>query len=341
MKINREIFLNDLQMVKPGLSPREFIEQSSCFVFQDNMVMTFNDEISCRKKVDLDITGAIQAQSLLAILERMDDPDLMVEENDKGEVEFRGKRKAFGVTKDAEVFLPVDKVEKPQKWRNLPAGFLEAIGKVQHCASTDESKFLLTCIHLHPDYIEACDNKQLMRWTLKTEMDEPVLIRSSSLNPAVELGMDKIALTTSWVHFKNQAGLIYSCRRYTEDYHDFNKFIAFKGHPMVIPRGLADASERAAVFATDKAGDPFVKVTIKDRKIRIVGEGLTGWFREIKKVAYDGPPMEFVIAPELLKYISEKHKDAEVAKGKLKAVGECWVYCTVLGEPGEEDAKEE
>jgi DNA polymerase III sliding clamp (beta) subunit (PCNA family) len=337
MKINREAFLNDLEMVKAGLSPREFIEQSSCLVFQDKMVMTFNDEIACRKPINIDITGAIQAASLLAILEKMDDPELTVGENDEGELEFKGKRKRFGVTKDAEIFLPVDKVEMPEKWRELPKEFTEAVGLVQHCVSTDESRFLLTCIHLHPDYIEACDNLQVMRCQIKTGLKDSVLVRGTSLGHIVSLGMDKIALTKAWIHFRNQQGLVFSCRRYAEDYPGLDKIISFKGHSIGIPRGLADASDRAAIFAVDKAGDALVTVTIKDRMIRIVGEGLSGWFKEVKKVNYEGPPMEFLIAPELLKHISEKYTDAQITEDKLKVLGGSWEYVTVLGKPKAED----
>ena len=61
MKINREELLNQLESVLPGLSTREIIEQSSCFVFMNKEVITYNDEISCSHKSRLDIEGAIVA----------------------------------------------------------------------------------------------------------------------------------------------------------------------------------------------------------------------------------------------------------------------------------------
>jgi len=341
MKINREQFLTDLEMVKAGLSPREFIEQSSCFVFQDGMVMTFNDEVACRKKVELNITGAVQATSLLSILGKLDDPELMVQENEKGELEFKGKRKRFGVVKDAEIFLPIDRVEMPEKWRDLPKEFIEAIALVHHCASTDESRFLLTCIHIHPEYIEACDNLQVMRVKIRTGLKSPVLVRSSSIRHIVSLGMDKAAMTKSWIHFKNQAGLIYSCRRYAEDYPTLDAVMGVEGHAIVIPKGTVEASDRAAVFAADKSGDPLVSVSLSNGVIRILGEGLSGWYREVKKVSYTGPSMEFMIAPELLKHISEKYQEALIGESKLKVVGGSWEYVTVLGKPKADSAAQE
>lgn len=337
MKINREQLLNDLETVKAGLSPREFIEQSSCFVFQDGHVMTFNDEVACRKATELDITGAVQATNFLAILEKMEEPELMVRENANGELEFKGKNKGFGITKDAEIFLPIDKVETPKKWTTLPKEFTEAVGLVQHCVSGDESKFLLTCIHLTPDHIEACDNLQIMRCTVKTGITKPVLVRGSSLAHITSLGMDQMSVTKSWIHFKNHDGLILSCRTYSENYPDLEKLMKVKGNDIVIPKGLKEACERAAVFATDKSGDPQVHVKIAEGRVRLTGKGLTGWFKEVKKVTYEGPSISFVIAPDLLKYISETYSDAKISDSKLRAAGGHWEYVTVLGQIKEDE----
>jgi DNA polymerase III sliding clamp (beta) subunit (PCNA family) len=338
MNCQREQFLNDLEMVRAGLSPREFIEQSSCFVFQDGEVMTFNDEVACRKEVGVKIKGAVQAAALLDILSKLDDEELTIEQNGDGELEFRGKRKSFGVTMEKEIFLPIDKVERPGKWRPLPKEFTEAIGLVQHCVSTDESKFLLTCVHLKPDCIEACDDFQAMRCLVDTGVDEPTLIRGKSINEITSLAMDKVSVTKSWIHFHNQTGLIYSCRRYNEDYYDLNPILKNNGHPIVIPKGLAKASERASVFAVDPSGISQVTVRVKSGKVMVQGEGATGWYRELSKVVYDGPPLEFVISPVLLKQISENYSDATISDTKLSvSSGKHWKYCTVLSPPKSKD----
>jgi len=341
MKINREEFLNVLELVKAGLSPREFLEQSSCFAFQDGMVMTFNDEVACRMKVGIKVTGAVQAASLLAILGKLTDPELLVEENEKGELEFRGKKKRFGVTKDAEIFLPIDRVETPKHWHPLVKEFTEAVSRVQHCVSTDESRFLLTCIHIHPEHVEACDNMQIMRVKVKTGIKSSVLVRGTSLRHIVSLGMDEVAMTKCWIHFKSQSGLIFSCRRYTEDYPALDKVIEVDGHDIVIPKGLMEATDRAAIFAADKSGDPLVSVSLTTGVIRVRGEGLSGWYKESKKVNYKGPALDFCIAPDLLKYISENYDDAVIGETKLKVVGGHWEYITVLGKPQEEEEEPE
>lgn len=339
MKINREDLVSSLEMVRAGLSPREFIEQSSCFVFSDGMVMTFNDEIACRKAVPISCTGAIQAGPLIEILGKIDDPDLKVRDTEEGKLEFLAKNKRFSLVKDAEIFLPIDKVEVPEKWHPLPKDFAEAIRLVQHCVSADESRFLLTCIHLHPEYVEACDNLQIMRCKINTGLKKPTLVRGSSLKHITSLGMDEICLTKSWVHFKNPAGLIFSCRRYAEDYPDLSQFLEVSGHDIVIPKGLKEAAERAAIFAEDKSGDPQVIINLTTGRLDVIGDGISGKYQEKKKVVYEGDPLKFAIAPDLLVHISEEYTNAEISEGRMKATGGHWEYVTVLGKPKTNDAE--
>ena len=337
MKINREDLINSLEMVRAGLSAREFIEQSSCFAFSDGMVMTFNDEIACRKEVPISITGAVQAAPLIEILNKIDDPELKVDESEEGKLRFLAKNKRFWLVKDAEIFLPIDKVEVPEKWKSLPKDFTEAVGLVHHCVSSDESRFLLTCIHIHPEYVEACDNLQIMRCQIKTGLKKPTLVRGSSLKYITSLGMDQISLTKSWVHFKNPAGLIFSCRRYVEDYPDLSQFMKFEGQDVVIPKGLTEAAERAAIFAEDKSGDPQVFIDLSPGRLVITGIGISGKYEERKKVAYEGTPLKFAIAPDLLKHISEKYTNAEINEGRLKVKAGHWEYLTVLGKPKDKE----
>ena len=50
MLIDRAKLLAALELVSPGLSPREILEQSSCVVFRGGRIATFNDEVACSVK---------------------------------------------------------------------------------------------------------------------------------------------------------------------------------------------------------------------------------------------------------------------------------------------------
>src|ERR1044072_4106839 len=56
MKVNKEQFQNDLEMVKAGLSPREFIEQSSC-LSADTVIHTLGGNFTIRQLMSMGRTA--------------------------------------------------------------------------------------------------------------------------------------------------------------------------------------------------------------------------------------------------------------------------------------------
>src|SRR5690242_11333801 len=81
MRVERQKFLEDLQLLDAGLSPKETVDQSSHFVFKDGDVMTFNGEIACRKKSMLngEVEGAVSALQLKRMLEKMSEEEIEVD----------------------------------------------------------------------------------------------------------------------------------------------------------------------------------------------------------------------------------------------------------------------
>lgn len=368
MKINRQDFLNDLRMVQAGLSTKELLEQSSSFVFKDKTVFTFNDEIACRKPTVLDFEGAVRADKLLKILDKLPEDDKILEvfENDKGQLEFRGRNKRFAFAREEELLLPIEKIleEVPKAWGRLPSNFAEIIDRVKGCVSTDEANhFALTCIHFHPDYIEACDTRQVLRWKTSLKNKTAMLIRGSAIGHIVGLGVSEISATASWIHFRHANGLIFSARKFIEDYPSLDDALIVKGSPVKLPKAVIKSTELAAIFAIDvvQGIEPVVTVTLKPGKIYIKGEGgLIGQgneadvYEEAKQCSYNGPELRFVMTPKLLQHITDTYNDAQVTESKLKASGGSkdklgmWDYVTVLGkikpaEPieSEEAAEEE
>ncbi len=342
MRVNRVQLLQALQTVQPGLSSREIVEQSNCFVFQNGEVLTYNDEIACRMATPLhaDLTGAVQAAPLLTILGRMQEEELEIHLSE-GEFLVVGKKRRAGIRMESEITLPISTAEKPaEEWIPLHEHFIDAIKIVQECAGRDDSKFALTCIHLHPKWIEACDNFQMSRYKLLTGVREKCLIRKDSIKHIVSLEMVEFNETQTWIHFRNHSGLVLSCRRYLEDFPDLKPLIAFTGSPAHLPRGLSEAAENAAVFSSENADDNQVRVDLKDRKLRIKGVGNSGWYAEYKQLKYDGPDIVFYIAPKLLIELTRKHHECEISSERLKVNGGRWVYVTCLGAPPEEPAEQ-
>lgn len=340
--IKRESLLEQLESVSAGIADREVLEQSSCFVFQDGEVFTFNDQIACRVKCDVGIkTAAVRARPLLSLLSKMTEEELEIEESN-GVMRFMGKRKEVSLVAEQKVLLPVGVVEKPGKWLPLAESFIEAIELARPCAGSDDSQFRMTCVHLTPDFIEACDNVQMMRVKVETPVkSKSTIVMRDSIAHVARLGMSEMCETDSWIHFRNPKGLVLSCRRYVEDYPVLDSLAKVRGAPITLPKGLKKSAEKAAVLASETMGDVRILIELRPDKMRITGMGAAGTYRETRPVAYAGESIQFAIDPNLLMDISEKYTDAEISKEHIRVKGGKWIYVSCLADPDDKEKEKE
>jgi len=332
MQINREEFLRVLQSVSPGLAQREIIEQSSCFIFIDGRVMTFNDEVCCSRDSPLpELHGALRAQKTLDLLSKLTEDELDVSMNEDGtELLVKGAGRRSGLRMEAQVVLPVDSIEIPTEWRELDARFAEGVSLVHGCASTEMSQFVLTCVHIHPDYVEASDRFQIARFPIPTGFPQSILVRAQSLCKIIGYDMTMCAETGGWVHFKNPTGLVMSIRRHLDSgYRDLSEFITPTGTSKVtLPGGLEEAVGRSNLFSSEKSDGNVIKVSFRPNKLMIEGEGPSGWFKEQKPVAYEGQPVSFLIAPKLLIEVSKRSSECGISDNRLFIDGGKFLYAT-------------
>jgi len=329
MRINREELLRQLESILPGLSTREIIEQSSCFVFRNKTVMTYNDEIACTQESCLPIEGAVQAVPLVSILRKLKEDELEITTS-KEELLIRGKRKKAGIRMDADILLPIDSVDKPKKWKDLPDDFANAISIIQQCSGKDETKFSLTCVHLTSKWIEACDGYQAARYKIRIEIEKSILVRKESIKHIVELDMTEFSETKNWIHFRNSSGLILSCRRWIENFPELSELLKVKGTPTKFPKGLVEAVEKAVIFSAENAEDNQIIINLKPNKLRITGRGASGYYQEIKNIKYKGKSLSFRVAAELFADLIRHHNSCEITFDRLKVTTGKYTYVTVL-----------
>jgi DNA polymerase III sliding clamp (beta) subunit (PCNA family) len=333
-RINREILLSKLESVLPGLSTREVVDQSSCFVFKNGEVVTFNDEITCRQKVDTKLECAVQATPFLSLLRKLPEDEIDLEVS-KGELIVNGKNRKAGILMDADVTLTKVIEERcgkrPKNWESLHEDFNDAVSIVQQCAGKDQNEFWSTCVHLAPKYMEAYDNYHLTRYKLKTGVSTHRLVRATSIAHISSMGMMKIAESDEWLHFQNPSELVFSCRHHpADDYPNITSLIDVSGTRTVFPKGLADAAERALIFSNENVDDNLVTVELRTGKLRLRGQGVSGWFTEVKRIKYNGKPISFLISPALLIELTKRHNECEVTKESLKVDGNKFVYISCL-----------
>lgn len=328
---NRTELLKVLEMLAPGVNAKGS-DQSNCYVFKDGAVFSFNGEVACYHAAGLgEITGAVPAASLLNQLHKWAEDDIELEA-DGPVLWVYGNRKKAHFNMESEVVLPVGQVTRPAEadWKELPPRFCDAVGLVQACAGKDLNKFQATCVHLHPDWIEATDNTQVARFTIPTGFVR-TLVRATSIRGVASLGMTHACQTDTWVHFRNAAGLVYSCLRYDDEYPDVGDALKVEGTKTHFPKTLQDSIDRAELFSREKSDDNQVEVALLPGKLRIKGVGSSGGYDETREVAYDGERMKFLIAPRMLAEIVRDHNEIYLAPGKIVVDGGAFVYRTCTG----------
>jgi hypothetical protein len=336
--ITREELLAVLQAAEAGLSRNEKLEQSTCFVFQSGRVHTFNEEVAVRAKSGFPpgFTGAIQSGTLLAFLKKIPERKVRVQTKGDGELVMAVNGKGSKFRYAEKIQLPLDSVETAKKddWRPLPANFGEAISIVQECTGKDESKTAMSCVHLTPTHVESFEKFQATRYKIKLPIDSDFLVKPKGLKHVVALDCTKVAVGQEWVHFKNDAGIYISCRRYDEPFPDLQPALDMDGGQTVeLPDGLEAAIDRAEVFSKENADENHLLVVLEDGLLKLEAIGMTGRYWEDASVKYDGDPLAFLIAPKMLQEVVKRSNKVKVTSEKLRVRGPGWAYVTSLTDP--------
>lgn len=341
----RDEFLVILSLLEVAISPtgRETAQQSSCVGFKDGWMITYSDEVSCRVPGPMpdDFEGAVKASSLLKVLGKFPDDRIVISVEGNHLVfsgaaktkRGRGKRK-LRANLESELLMPVESVKFPKTWRPLPERFAEAVAHVRPCAGNDETKYRITCVHVHPKWVEATDDRKFCRWPMDTGFPGPVLIRQNSLKGLDDANMIEVGETTNWIHFRSSSDLILSCRRYgEEDFPDYGPVIDFDGEVISLPKSLVEVIERAEIVSKEVKDRNYVTVTLDDGLVTVSGEGLSGDYEEERPVRYDGPRICFVCPPRVLADIIQKHAECKVTKDRVRAESPDYVYLAHLMDP--------
>ena len=334
MRIKREDFLTQLESVRPGLSEKEMHQQDCCFIFKDGKLITFNDELSCSLPTKFEIKGAVRAAPLVSVLDKMSEREIDVTQNGK-ELLLKGLNKKAGIAMDQEINLPLEHVEKTTKWLALPQNFCEAANLIRTCVSKDTSEYIRTCVHITPKFLEACDNDQLARYPLRIKLKSPILIKGAFLKHVIEADSVKFCVGEAWAHFKNKSNLIVSCRISKDKYPVLGKYYKVSGSPITLPKGIAEAAERAQTFSIENVDRNRVSIELKRNAALIRGEGVLGWYEEIKKLKYSGPEIRFTIDPKLLVDIVSRNNECEITEDRLKIDTGSYRYISCLGKVDE------
>ena len=81
--------------------------------------------------------------------------------------------------------------------------------------------------------------------------------------------------------------------------------------------------------------DSQVTITLEDNLLKVLSRKEEGWFKEIKKVKYEGTPITFSIHPLFLKELAAKTRKAVINDRQIKVVAGGVEFTAALESSGE------
>jgi len=332
MIVNRTILKAALEIVKPALANKEMIAQSSSFVFLDDKIITYNDEISISYPFpNLEIKGAVKAEEFYELVSKIskEEFEIVIENN---ELRITAGRIKAGLVLQKEVQLPLEELGILEHWKTLPEQFIEGLKFVLPSCSTDMSLSILICVHVDGSIIEATDNHRLAHFVLSEKVPgKSFLIPSSAVKELIKMNPLYITDTPGWIHFKTEENTIISCRTFQDKFPNTSDVLHHDGVRLIFPKTLNESLDKALVFAKKtQVMDEFVIITIENNRIQIKSESEVGWYKEEANIKYSEKPIQFTVTPLLLKDILSKSTICIISNSCVTFEGPNWVYVAML-----------
>ena len=286
MKVERKELLDLIKALEPGLSSTEMIEQSSCLIFTEGEIVSYNDEVSVSTVCPYEgFDFVVNGKSLISLLTKLKDKKLDFEVK-KSELIIKGKNTRASLTTQAEILVPLESIQIPEKWKKIPKGFLEGLQLCSFCVGSSSNKPVLKTIHIDTDYVEASDGLRATRSVLvKNTTMKNLLIPSNSVANLAKYEPTKYAVVEGWIHFQNKEDVIYSCRVFEGEYPDTSNLYKLKGKEIVLPDNLDMALDIASIFSggADQS-DGSVDIKLSKNKMIVKSQDITGKFERAVKI---------------------------------------------------------
>lgn len=335
MKINRQEFIQALKQVSPGLANNAFIEGTDHFMFNNDFIYAFNDEITITKTFITKVNGSVNGPSLLKLLEKLKEEDVFISQEKNNLKIVSGRTEAnLKLIPDIKIELPF-KTSELNKWRKLPTNFIEALSFCIFSAATNDNRECFNCLFITEDNIIACDNLRVTKYNLDSKIKEPFLIPKNSVQHLIKYNPIKYSLETDgWVHFIDNDQVVFSARTVVNDFPDITDLFNIEGKRIRLPKEFAEAVSRADILVTaDFDQDRYITVIVDKNTITCKGSGIHGTIKETMKQEYTGDILKFTAHPTHLQDILNRVQSTKVGEDKLLFSGKNFKHViSLIGE---------
>lgn len=311
-----------LSAASVGASSKEVLDQSNCFLFTGETLVTFNSEVFAITKNPLPgVQGAVPYRDFLDMVQKFPDDTLEVD-MDGEEIRLSGKRRKAGLVISSEIRTPFDSVPKPGGMAEIPPEFMGSLIQAAHTCGSDENKPFTMAVHVTPEMVEACDLFRLFRASFQTGVHGDIVVPASAIRSIASISFHKASVKDGWLHLRSKKKHRVSVRCLSDgNYPNLTETLEVRGKPtkVKLPENLKEIISRAEVMQDSGLGkESLVSVTIDKGKLSIRAKKNTGWYRESQKVKYKGRKLAFQVHPKLLQEVFTKARNVTVDGNRMR-----------------------
>lgn len=314
--MNKKELLEAIEKVKPAITTTSLTEQNNLILFNKKSVSSYNDEILITSIINTKIDGAVPANELITLLQKMKDETIKVVQKDNV-LEIIGKTTKAKLKMST---LSFPKTKIPDKWKKLPEEFIKGLNYCKFSLAQEGN--ILNNLFVTKDNIISSDNYRITQYTLDKELTKKnFLIPSSTINPLVSFKPTSLSIDKLWVFFKNKNDGIFCIRNNGEKYPDIESILnnKVKGIKIKLPDSLKESLLRTKILSDEDivTGNRIINITIKEGKLICYGECAAGNIYETVDIDYDGKDIKFAVVPDFLSEILNNTNNMTVGDSVL------------------------
>lgn len=302
MKVDRKDLLRVLKAALPGIeSGNAILEGADTFIFNNGNIHSYNDNISVTvpfiftNKAGENVSGALKAKDFYDLINRYSDDTLSIipkqgvwivkTENSTAELTLLES----GILERVQNIFP-DKI----KWHDIPEKFIDGLTL---CIIAG-NRSVLSGIFASKNILTSTDEVRISQFNLNAPLANGDSFWISD-QAAVELiklnNLKKYCVSDSWIHFKSEEKIIFSCKRLAQEKYPFAKITALiESHKKEkgdigneLPEKLMDAVRRASSLSQNIESFSTVRLTFSTDGIEVFSQRSSGKYTE--KVSWAKP----------------------------------------------------
>jgi len=330
MKVDAQKLKIALNAVKPAAASKSVIEQMTHYIFTEDAVTTYNDQICTSYPIETGLKCTVKADSLHRFANRLKIDTIKMTQKDgllicKG----HGVEAEIPMLVEDEIYNLVSSVQKgvkDQKWLKIPEDMIEAMGFCMFAASKDATKAAAICVGIKGKDVMAADGVRFSWCQLKETTRKNFMINAESVAQLVRFGgFSHFSVSDAWAHFKTRDKAVFHIRRNKGEFPIakgkklFEEFIGVQVKLSPEDReSINEAVTTASVLSEETPIDKTVEVLIEKNKIICKGESEHGKVTRHKKIKYAGDELSFSINPVFFTQILGRDEPSKLFKDDTK-----------------------